>query len=100
MPTALLLGAPITTVLDAAMGVAIPLHFHIGMRSVLVDYVHEPGAQSAALAVLAGVTVLTALGLTKLNMTDVGITEAVKSVWVTQDPPAPPAHQLKGRNPY
>lgn len=88
VPTALLLGAPVTSVLDAAMGVAIPLHFHIGMRSVLVDYVHEPAQQSAALAVLAGVTVLTALGLTKLNTTDVGLTEAVKSLWVTQDAPS------------
>ena len=36
----------------------------------------------------AGVTVLTAVGLTKFNLTDVGLTEGVKSVFVAQPPPA------------
>ena len=101
----------------------------MGVRSVLLDYVHEPSSQSLALAVLvrerrrraaawfsaaplcfialapfhpprchraispapsrqAGVTVLTAVGLTKFNLTDVGLTEGVKSVFVAQPPPA------------
>lgn len=99
VPTALLLGAPVTSVLDLAMGVVIPLHFHIGMRSVLVDYVHEPAQQNAVLAVLAGVTALTAFGLAKFNLTDVGITEGVKSLWVEQDAPAP-KRGVKPTNPF
>lgn len=31
---------------------------------------------------------LTAVGLTKFNLTDVGLTEGVKSVFVAQPPPA------------
>ena len=89
VPATLLLGGPVSTVVDLALGVVIPLHFHIGMRSVLVDYVHDPTSQRMALAALAGVTALTALGLTKFNLTDEGITAAVKDLWVQQHPPAP-----------
>ena len=41
----------------------------------------------AVLAALAGVTVLTAVGLTKLNLTDEGLTSATKSLWVKQTDP-------------
>jgi succinate dehydrogenase (ubiquinone) membrane anchor subunit len=89
IPLTLLFGGPVSTVVDLALGVVIPLHFHIGMRSVIVDYVHELPSQRLALAALAGVTVLTAVGLTKFNLTDEGITAAVKDLWVHQE--APPA---------
>ncbi len=88
IPASLLVGPPISPVVDLALGVAIPLHFHIGMRSVLVDYVHDVPTQRLALAALAGVTVLTAIGLTKFNLMDIGLTEAVKELWVKQSPPA------------
>ena len=91
IPAALLLGGPVAGVVDLALGVAIPVHFHIGMRSILVDYVHEATNQRIALAALAGVTLLTAVGLTKFNLTDEGITAAVKDLWVQQHPPAPAA---------
>jgi succinate dehydrogenase hydrophobic anchor subunit len=86
-PAALFIGSPISSVFDYAFAVAIPLHFHIGMRSVLIDYVHDVPTQQLALGALAGVTVLTTLGLLKFNLTDVGITEALKQVWVEQEPP-------------
>ena len=50
---------------------------------------HGASTQKALIAALAGVTVLTAVGLTKFNLTDVGITQALKDLWVAQ--PAPPA---------
>jgi hypothetical protein len=119
----------VSTIVDLSLGIVVPLHAHMGVRSVLLDYVHEPSSQSLALAVLvrerrrratawfsaaplcfialapfhpprchraispapsrqAGVTVLTAVGLTKFNLTDVGLTEGVKSVFVAQPPPA------------
>ena len=89
VPLALLAGPPISSVVDLAMGVVVPLHAHIGLRNVLVDYVHGASTQKALIAALAGVTVLTAVGLTKFNLTDVGITQALKDLWVAQ--PAPPA---------
>lgn len=76
-----------SSVVDVVLGVAIPLHFHIGTRSIIVDYVHERSNQQLALAALAGVTVLTAVGLTKFNLTDVGITAGVKELFVAQQPP-------------
>ena len=87
IPATLLLGGPVSSVVDVVLGVAIPLHFHIGTRSIIVDYVHERSNQQLALAALAGVTVLTAVGLTKFNLTDVGITAGVKELFVAQQPP-------------
>ena len=88
IPAALLMGAPISTLVDFSLGLIIPAHFHMGMRSVLIDYVHDPALQKVALGVLAGVTVLTAVGLTKFNIQDIGLTEGVKQLWVEQDAPA------------
>lgn len=88
VPASLLIGPPISTVVDHVLSVAVPLHFHVGMRSVLVDYVHDVPTQRIAFMALAGVTVLTAVGLIKLNTTDIGITETVKALWVKQSPPA------------
>ena len=39
------------------------------------------GVQPAALAALAGMTVLTAAGLLRLNVRDVGVTETVKLIF-------------------
>ena len=88
VPLALAIGAPVSTIVDAAMCVVLPLHAHLGLRSVIVDYVHDGTNQRLALAVLAGVTVLTAVGLTKFNLTDVGLTEGVKMIFEEQPPPA------------
>ena len=87
-----LIARAVSTIVDLTLGIVVPLHAHMGVRSVLVDYVHGPTEQTMALAVLAGVTVLTALGLTKFNVTDVGLTEGVKSIFIEQPPPA---HMLK-----
>ena len=91
VPAALLLGPPVSSVVDLAMSVVVPLHMHIGTRNILVDYVHDPAMLKVAFAVLAGATVLTTAGLIKFNLTDEGITAALKDLWITQKPPAPPA---------
>jgi hypothetical protein len=36
------------------------------------------------LAVLAGVTVLTTVGLVKLSLTDIGLTQSIRQLWVKQ----------------
>lgn len=69
---------------DLVLGVALPLHAHIGMNMVITDY-GKKGLGAALIGparwVMLGVTVSTALGLTKLNLTGPGITETIKSLW-------------------
>lgn len=69
---------------DLALGIALPLHAHIGMNYVITDYAEKvlgKGARGPARYAMVGFTGLTALGLTKLNLTGVGITETVKALW-------------------
>lgn len=88
IPAALVVGGPIATLVDFTLGVALPLHFHMGMRSVVIDYLSpKPDLQRIALAVLAGVTTLSALGLLKFNVKDVGLTQAVKQLLYEQELP-------------
>jgi succinate dehydrogenase hydrophobic anchor subunit len=37
IPAALLLGEPVSPIFDAVFAVFIPLHFHIGMRSIIIE---------------------------------------------------------------
>ena len=80
----LVLDAPtLYTVADLGLGVLIPLHAHVGMRSVILDYVHG-GAQKTALLAMGGVTVATIAGLTFFNVFDEGLLPAVKALWIKQ----------------
>lgn len=87
LPSALLFGAPISTVVDLVSGVVVPLHAHMGMRAVIVDYVWNVPQQRMALGALAAATVLMAVGLTKFNLFDVGLTGAIKTLYVRQNAP-------------
>jgi succinate dehydrogenase hydrophobic anchor subunit len=98
VPAAFIFGGPVATLMDFALGLAIPLHFHIGMRSVLLDYVPNVANQKIALALLAAATLVTTLGLAKLNLFDVGLTEGVKQLFKEQSVPATKSrkeHQLQ-----
>ena len=68
---------------DMGLAVMFPLHGHIGMNYVLTDYV--PKISKAALGpsrvALAGVTAVSILGLTKLNLEGPGITGTLKAFW-------------------
>lgn len=66
--------------LDLALGVGIPLHAHIGMNAVITDYVPK-SVKGPARAALLGVTGLTVIGLTYLNISGPGITESIKALW-------------------
>ncbi|CAM9508446.1 unnamed protein product, partial [Phaeothamnion confervicola] len=65
---------------DLALGVAFPLHAHIGMNYVISDYVPKH-LRGPARAAMLGATVLAILGLTKLNLTGPGLTESTKALW-------------------
>jgi len=98
LPAALLLGAPVSTAVDLAAGLVIPLHAHMGMRGVIIDYVWDVPQQRLALLALAGVTVLTAVGLTKFNLFDVGLTGAIKEIYTRQPAPADAAAEKKAHH--
>ncbi len=85
MPAALLVGPPVSTVVDLAMGVIVPVHSHLGMRSVIVDYVHDVSMQRIVLLLLAVTTAAMGVGLTMFNLTDVGLTGAIRGLWVRQE---------------
>jgi len=75
---------------DLALGIVIPVHLHIGMSTVLTDYVPRD-YQQLSLQVLWVISFLTGLGLLKINLCGPGITESVKSLWRR------PERQLKHR---
>jgi len=73
---------------DLALGVALPLHGHIGMNYVITDYATKMFGSSArgpARVCMAGITGITMIGLTKLNVSGPGITETVKSLWYRKE---------------
>lgn len=65
---------------DFALGLIIPVHMHIGLVGIAEDYVPR-SQQGVARLVLAVLSVLTAVGLLKVNLCGAGITESVKCLW-------------------
>lgn len=65
---------------DLALGIAFPLHAHIGVNYIISDYVPKASRPVARYALL-GVTGVTLLGLLKLNISGPGITETYKSLY-------------------
>ncbi len=86
-PAAVILSPhPIAKPIDFALAALVPFHTHIGMNYVITDYV--PKAQrTLARSGMAGLTLMTFLGLMKMNIRGVGITETVKSMWRAPLPP-------------
>ena len=76
--------SPLQMPFDVMLGIALPMHGHIGMNLVGTDYVAKFFGKAAVFpfrAGMAGFTGLTMLGLLKLNLQGPGITESVKSFW-------------------
>jgi succinate dehydrogenase (ubiquinone) membrane anchor subunit len=66
--------------IDLSLGVLFPLHAHVGINAIVTDYVPK-AIQSSARFGLAGATSIAILGLLKLNVFGVGMTETIKSLW-------------------
>lgn len=81
VPAGVFLGGGVATAADVVLAVAIPLHSHIGMRSVIMDYVKPDSVQRAAIVASAAFSALMAAGLFKLSLGDVGIIEGTKMMW-------------------
>ena len=71
--------------IDLAMGVLIPLHSHLGSNDVISDYAKKVTKAKWFDSVLRkgtfGMTVITFLGLLRLNLQGPGIAEGIKSLW-------------------
>ncbi|DAZ96191.1 TPA: hypothetical protein N0F65_012381, partial [Lagenidium giganteum] len=81
LPTAFVLSpSPLAVPVDLALGVAIPVHAHIGINNVISDYVPQHLRTLARLGML-GVTGVMFLGFLRVNIEGEGITETIKTVW-------------------
>merc|ERR1711907_527455 len=71
------------TAINVFLGIAFPVHGHIGMHGVLTDYVPKisKGMLGPARMALLGFTTVTVLGLLKLNLAGDGMTQSVKALW-------------------
>merc|ERR1719199_105876 len=74
------LNAPV----DLALGLAIPVHAHIGCNVIISDYCPK-SLRPAMRGSLLGLTALTTLGLLRLNVEGPGVTETVKALWRKND---------------
>ncbi|KAK9833180.1 hypothetical protein WJX74_009450 [Apatococcus lobatus] len=71
--------------LDLALGVAIPVHSHIAINSVVSDYVPK-GFKGTTRWVMLGTTGIALAGLLKLNIQGPGIIATVKQLWKKEQP--------------
>jgi succinate dehydrogenase (ubiquinone) membrane anchor subunit len=79
-PLALLLPSQAAFPVDMILGVVIPFHSHFGLNSIITDYVPKNFRSAARFGVLAA-TLLTVVGIFKLNIEGPGLTGSVKALW-------------------
>lgn len=71
--------------MDAILCGTILIHSHIGFESCIIDYIptHRlPKTRKLAWWALRAGTVLAGVGLYEFETNDVGVTEALKRIWV------------------
>eukprot|EP00879_Flechtneria_rotunda_P002100 GHRR01002280.1.p1 GENE.GHRR01002280.1~~GHRR01002280.1.p1 ORF type:complete len:113 (+),score=27.25 GHRR01002280.1:173-511(+) len=68
---------------DWALSVAIPVHMHITTNALVTDYVATRFRGPVRAAIL-GASVITYLGIMKVNLAGPGLTETVKTLWRKQ----------------
>ncbi|PNH06067.1 hypothetical protein TSOC_007601, partial [Tetrabaena socialis] len=73
-------GSYLQTAADIIFGLAIPIHSHICMNAVVTDYLPKAARGPARVGVL-GMSLLTYVGIQKMNMAGPGVTETVKGLW-------------------
>ncbi|KJE92269.1 hypothetical protein CAOG_03270 [Capsaspora owczarzaki ATCC 30864] len=66
---------------DMALALLLPIHGHFGLHQLITDYVHPKPAIFLANNALRILTLATAASLIYFNLSDVGITHAVKALW-------------------
>ncbi|EFN51061.1 hypothetical protein CHLNCDRAFT_141411 [Chlorella variabilis] len=73
-------GGAIRKMAEVGLAAGIPAHNHIALNYVISDYIPR-GIQVPVRAGVIGLSVITALGLTKLALGGPGIGGAVKELW-------------------
>ncbi|KAI2463180.1 CybS-domain-containing protein [Annulohypoxylon bovei var. microspora] len=77
-------GSSLNPGLDAILCSLLLVHCHLGIQSVLIDYIptgQYPKSRKASMWLLNAATALVGIGLYEFETNDVGLTEAVKRVW-------------------
>ena len=83
VPTAVILSPSVLNApVDLTLGVIVPAHMYIGCVHIIQDYV-PPHQQNLSITLLGILSLLTGLGMLKINLCGVGVTESVKSLWRT-----------------
>merc|ERR1712224_72599 len=77
-------GGPLQLPFDLLLGLALPIHGHVGMNLVGTDYVKKFVGKGAIMPFrmgMAGATGLTMVGLLKLNLAGQDITQTIVDFW-------------------
>ena len=70
--------------LDAVLCATLLVHSHLGLQSIVIDYVPKkrfPVGRRVGLWALNAATLLVGVGLYEFETNDVGLTEAAKRIW-------------------
>ena len=81
VPAGVFMGGGLASAADMVLAVVIPLHFHIGLRSVILDYVKPDSVQRTALIASTAFAALATVGFITFNVRDVGMIEGTKMLW-------------------
>mmetsp|Transcript_40373 Transcript_40373/g.89655 ORF Transcript_40373/g.89655 Transcript_40373/m.89655 type:complete len:119 (+) Transcript_40373:47-403(+) len=73
-------GGVIQKMSDLVLAFAIPVHMHISTNACVTDYLPK-AARGPARAAVLGCSLVTYLGLMKLNLAGPGITRTVTGLW-------------------
>jgi succinate dehydrogenase (ubiquinone) membrane anchor subunit len=79
-PVAFVLPSWLNLPIDLALGVLFPVHSHIALNYVISDYVPKAFRTTARVG-LVGATVVTLMGMLKLNLGGPGLTKTLTSLW-------------------
>jgi len=81
IPVALLLSpSRLIVPIDLLLGIVIPYHAHLGMIGVIDDYV-PVNVRSIVKTVMVLISITTTIGILKINLCGVGLTETFKALW-------------------
>jgi succinate dehydrogenase (ubiquinone) membrane anchor subunit len=82
-PVAFVLPSWLNLPIDLALGVLFPVHSHIALNYVISDYVPK-ALRTTARVGLFGATVVTLMGMLKLNLGGPGLTKTLSSLWTSK----------------
>lgn len=79
-PVAFIMPSWVNLPIDLTLGVLFPVHSHIALNYVISDYVPK-AIRTTARVTLFGATVVTLMGILKLNLAGPGLTQTLTALW-------------------